>query len=97
MKALVQRVTKASVSVSGEVIGEIRHGLVVLVGVARGDTERDAIYLADKIAAKFWSSASLLFLLIRGRGDGPVLRRQHRRSKLRLWSTFLLTESVVLD
>lgn len=50
MKALVQRVTRASVSVNGEVVGEIGHGLVVLVGVARGDTEKDAVYLAEKIA-----------------------------------------------
>jgi D-tyrosyl-tRNA(Tyr) deacylase len=50
LKALVQRVTKASVSVNGEVVGEIGHGLVVLVGVARGDTEKDAGYLAGKIA-----------------------------------------------
>lgn len=49
MKALVQRVTKASVSVNGEVVGKIGHGLVVLVGVAGEDTERDAIYIADKI------------------------------------------------
>ena len=49
MKALVQRVTKASVSVNGEVVGKIGRGLVVLVGVAREDTERDAIYIADKI------------------------------------------------
>jgi D-tyrosyl-tRNA(Tyr) deacylase len=49
LKALVQRVTKALVSVGGEVVGEIDRGLVVLVGVARGDAERDAIYLADKI------------------------------------------------
>ena len=49
MKALVQRVIKASVSVNGEVVGEIGPGLVVLVGVARGDTERDALYLADKV------------------------------------------------
>lgn len=49
MKALVQRVTKASVSVNGEVVGKIDRGLVVLVGVAREDTERDAIYIADKI------------------------------------------------
>ena len=49
MKALVQRVIKASVSVSGEVVGKIGRGLVVLVGVARGDMERDALYLADKI------------------------------------------------
>jgi len=49
LKALVQRVSKASVSVGGEVVGKIGRGLVVLVGVARGDTEKDAIYLADKI------------------------------------------------
>jgi len=49
LKALVQRVTKASVSVNGEVVGKIGRGLVVLVGVAREDAERDAIYLADKI------------------------------------------------
>jgi len=49
LKALVQRVTRASVSVSGEVVGKIGRGLVVLVGIARGDAERDAVYLADKI------------------------------------------------
>ncbi len=49
MKALVQRVAKASVSVGGEVVGRIERGLVVFIGVARGDTERDAIYLADKV------------------------------------------------
>jgi D-tyrosyl-tRNA(Tyr) deacylase len=49
LKALVQRVTKASVSVNSEVVGKIDRGLVVLVGAARDDTERDAIYLADKI------------------------------------------------
>ncbi len=49
MKALVQRVTQASVSVNDEVVGEIGPGLVVLVGVAREDTERDALYLADKV------------------------------------------------
>lgn len=49
MKALVQRVSMASVSVSGEVIGEIGPGLVVLIGVAQGDTERDALYLVNKV------------------------------------------------
>jgi len=49
LKALVQRVIKASVSVNEEMVGEIGPGLVVLVGVARGDTERDALYLADKV------------------------------------------------
>ena len=49
MKALVQRVSKASVSVNDEVVGKIGHGLVVLVGIARGDIDGDATYLADKI------------------------------------------------
>ena len=48
MKALLQRVTGASVSVRGEVVGKIGRGLVVLLGVANGDTERDAQYLAQK-------------------------------------------------
>ena len=48
MKALLQRVTGASVSVAGEVVGRIGQGLVVFVGVANGDTEKDARYLAQK-------------------------------------------------
>ena len=48
MKALLQRVTKASVSVGGEVVGSIGPGLVVFVGVANGDSERDVQYLAEK-------------------------------------------------
>ena len=48
MKALLQRVTSASVSVGGEVVGRIGQGLVVFVGVANGDTEKDAQYLAKK-------------------------------------------------
>jgi len=49
MKALVQRVTKALVTVDGEVVGAIGCGLVIFVGVAKGDNERDAVYLCDKI------------------------------------------------
>ena len=49
MRAVVQRVTSASVTVAGEVIGTIDRGLVVLLGVAQSDTEADANYLADKI------------------------------------------------
>ncbi len=48
MKALLQRVTGASVSVASEVVGRIGRGLVVFVGVATGDTEKDAQYLAQK-------------------------------------------------
>ena len=49
MKALLQRVTGASVRVAGEVVGRIGSGLVVFVGVANEDTEKDAQYLAQKI------------------------------------------------
>lgn len=48
MKALLQRVTRASVSVAGEVVGRIGRGAVVLVGVAQGDSEKDARYLAQR-------------------------------------------------
>ncbi len=48
MKALLQRVTEASVSIAGEVVGRISRGLVVFVGVANGDTEEDVQYLAQK-------------------------------------------------
>ena len=51
MRAVVQRVTRASVTIEGEVAGEIGNGLVVLLGVARDDTREDADYLAAKICA----------------------------------------------
>lgn len=50
MKIVVQRTKQAQVIVDGAVAGQISHGLVVLVGVAREDTEEDARYLADKVA-----------------------------------------------
>ena len=49
MRAVVQRTTGSRVSVDGQVVGEIRTGLTVLWGVRRGDTEKDAEYLVDKI------------------------------------------------
>jgi len=49
VKALLQRVTNASVSVGGEMVGSIGRGLVAFIGVANGDTEKDAQYLAQKI------------------------------------------------
>ena len=51
MRAVVQRVTRAKVTVENETIGEIANGLVVLLGVARDDSEADADYLASKIAS----------------------------------------------
>jgi len=49
VKALLQRVTGASVSVAGEVVGRIGRGLVVFVGIVIGDTEKDIQYLAQKL------------------------------------------------
>ncbi|NMB00192.1 MAG: D-tyrosyl-tRNA(Tyr) deacylase [Firmicutes bacterium] len=49
MRAVVQRVKEASVTVAGEVVGEISQGLLVLLGVGEGDTTEDARYLAEKI------------------------------------------------
>jgi D-tyrosyl-tRNA(Tyr) deacylase len=49
MRAVVQRVSRAQVTVKGEITGQIDLGLLVLVGVGREDTEADAIYLAEKI------------------------------------------------
>ena len=50
MRAVVQRVTRASVRVGAEIIGEIGNGLVVLVGIARDDTKVEAAYLVEKIS-----------------------------------------------
>ncbi len=49
MKAVIQRVTSASVEVEGTIAGRIQQGLLVLLGVAKGDSESDAQYLVDKI------------------------------------------------
>ena len=51
MRAVVQRVTRARVTVDDEIVGEIGSGLVVLLGVAHDDTKQDADYLAPKIAS----------------------------------------------
>lgn len=49
MRAVVQRVSRAKVTVAGEVVGEISKGLLILVGVGQEDTQADADYLAEKI------------------------------------------------
>ena len=50
MRAVVQRVSRAKVTVNDWVAGEIGMGLLVLLGIGQGDTEADARYLAEKIA-----------------------------------------------
>lgn len=51
MRALIQRVGRASVSAEGRLLSEIGPGLLVLLGVARQDSDRDADWLADKVRA----------------------------------------------
>ncbi len=50
MTVLVQRVARAAVSIGGAIHAQIEKGLLVLLGVRKGDTEADAVYLAEKCA-----------------------------------------------
>lgn len=50
MRAVVQRVSRASVTVDGQIVGKIERGLLVFLGVTHADTEASADYLADKIS-----------------------------------------------
>ena len=49
MRAVIQRVSRASVTVDGEVVGEIGAGLLVLLGVEQGDTQDDVVWMANKV------------------------------------------------
>ena len=49
MRCVIQRVTEASVTVEGEVIGQIGRGFMVLIGVSAEDTDKDLKYMAEKV------------------------------------------------
>ena len=49
MKAVIQRVTSASVIVEGHIVGQIGHGILILLGIEKGDAEGQADWLVDKI------------------------------------------------
>ena len=78
MRAVVQRVTRARVTVEEQTIGEIQQGLVVLLGVARDDSETDARYLAAKIAALriFNDEAGRMNLSVKDVGGGMLVISQ---------------------
>ncbi|HVO79372.1 MAG TPA: D-aminoacyl-tRNA deacylase [Terriglobales bacterium] len=78
MRAVVQRVTRAQVTVNGEVTGKIARGLLVLLGVTHLDTESDADYLADKIAGLriFEDEAGKMNLSVRDVNGGILVVSQ---------------------
>ena len=78
MRAVVQRVTRAKVTVENETAGEIKQGLVVLLGVTRDDAETDAHYLAAKIAALriFDDEAGRMNLSVKDVGGGMLVISQ---------------------
>jgi D-tyrosyl-tRNA(Tyr) deacylase len=78
MRAVVQRVTRASVTIDGEIAGEIEHGLVVLLGIARDDTKEDADYLAPKIIALriFDDAEGRMNLSLKDSGGGLLIVSQ---------------------
>ncbi|MCJ7604610.1 MAG: D-aminoacyl-tRNA deacylase [Dehalococcoidales bacterium] len=74
MKALVQRVSRASVRVAGEEAGRIDRGLVVFIGVADGDTEQDAQYVMQKVInLRIFSDAEEKFNLTAADVGGGLL------------------------
>jgi D-tyrosyl-tRNA(Tyr) deacylase len=78
MRAVIQRVTRARVTVEKEVVGEIGNGLVVLLGVARDDVNADAEYLAAKIVALriFDDTEGKMNLSVRDTGGGVLVISQ---------------------
>ncbi len=76
MKALLQRVSRASVEVNAHIVGRIGPGLLVLLGVAQGDTQESARYLADRTAnLRIFSDAEGKFnlSLLDVKGDALVV------------------------
>lgn len=74
MRAVVQRVSRAQVTVGAEVVGKIDRGLLVLLGVGFGDKESDADYLAEKIAGlRIFDDADGKMNLSMADVDGAVL------------------------
>jgi D-tyrosyl-tRNA(Tyr) deacylase len=78
MRAVVQIVRDASVEAGGSVTGKIDHGLLVYLGVARGDTPSDADYLAEKTAALriFDDGEGRMNLSVRDIGGGVIVVSQ---------------------
>ena len=61
MKALIQRVKRASVTIDGELYSKIDAGMLVLLGVEKGDTQENAEKLAEKLSLSLYRVAKLSF------------------------------------
>jgi cell division septation protein DedD len=79
MRAVVQRVKEANVKVDGKVVGSIEQGVLVLLGVADGDTDADADALAEKIVDL--RSVSSRFSGTAVRAGAPALPRRLSQPK----------------
>ncbi|UCG48746.1 MAG: D-tyrosyl-tRNA(Tyr) deacylase [Phycisphaerales bacterium] len=75
MRAVIQRVLEAEVKVGGEPVGKIDKGLLVYLGVGKGDAEKDAEFMADKLAnlRVFADEAGKLNLSVQDIGGGILL------------------------
>lgn len=78
MRACIQRVTRASVTVDGEIVGQIGHGLLVLLGVMEDDTEAEIGFLAGKTAGLriFEDAAGKMNLSVADVGGGILIVSQ---------------------
>jgi D-tyrosyl-tRNA(Tyr) deacylase len=78
MRALIQRVKFAKVSVDGKTLAEINHGLVILLGIGHGDGEAQAAFLTEKIASLriFDDAEGKMNLSLRETGGGAIVVSQ---------------------
>jgi D-tyrosyl-tRNA(Tyr) deacylase len=78
MRALIQRVRFAKVSVAGKTLAEINHGLVILLGIGHGDGEAQAAFLTEKIAGLriFEDAEGKMNLSLRETGGGAIVVSQ---------------------
>ena len=78
MRAVIQRVTRAKVTVEDRVVGEIGHGLLILLGITHDDTQSDADYLSSKIVALriFDDAAGKMNVSLKDAGGGLLVVSQ---------------------
>jgi len=78
MRAVIQRVTRASVKANGRTVGEIGTGLLVLLGVGKDDSEEDVRYIADKVSTLriFEDSEGKMNLSVRDVGGSALVVSQ---------------------